>query len=158
VSRLDHRQTADARADVAADASRLLGRQRVVGLQTAVLHRLHGGGHSEMDEAVHVARLLLGDVLGDVETPHLTCELAGERAGVERFDGVDARPAGQQVGPGLGHRVSDGSNATETGHDNAAFGHAGKPFWDSTVAGMRCAGAEAPSTVSGNQCAANQAF
>ncbi len=25
--------------------------------------------------------------------------------------------------------VSDRSEATESGHDDAAFGHAGKPFW-----------------------------
>ena len=35
---------------------------------------------------------------------------------------VDARLAGQQVGPGLGHRVAHGADATEAGHDDAASG------------------------------------
>ena len=55
--------------------------------------------------------------------------LQAKRAHVELGDGVDARLSGQQIGPGLGNGVSDRGNATESGHDDAAFGHAGKPFW-----------------------------
>jgi len=48
-----------------------------------------------MNEAVHMARFLLRDVLLDVETLHFTCELAREGAHVELGDGVDARFPGQ---------------------------------------------------------------
>ncbi|MDP9962366.1 hypothetical protein J2W37_000072 [Variovorax paradoxus] len=82
-----------------------------------------------MNEAIHVARFLLRDVLGDVETLDLTGELAGEGACIERGDVRNARLPGQQIGPGFGCGVSDRSDATESGHDDAAFGHAGKPFW-----------------------------
>jgi hypothetical protein len=97
--------------------------------------------------------------LGDVEALDFAGELAGEGTGVERLDGVDARLAGQQVGPALGHRISDGSDATESGHDNAAFGHAGKPFWDNTaISDLWRARVETPRRRPIRQWTANQAF
>jgi hypothetical protein len=87
---LDHRQPADARADQHTDALGLLFGQRVAGGQPGILHRLDGGGHAVMDEGVHVAGFLAGDVVLDIEALDLTGKPAGQPRGIETGDVVDA--------------------------------------------------------------------
>ena len=129
VGLLDHGQAADTGADVAADPAGLFLAERITDLQARIGHCINARGQPQVNEAVHMARFFLGDVPGDVETLDLACKLAGEGAHIELGDRVDARIPGQQVGPGFGDGISDRSEATESGHDDAAFGHAGIPFW-----------------------------
>src|SRR5258706_1314738 len=95
----DHRQPADARADIDTDASRIgLG-----DLEAGVFQRLNPGRDAEVDEAVHAARLLRRQVRGDVEVLYLACDLAGERTCVEMRDAADAGLCGKEPLPGFGN-------------------------------------------------------
>ena len=76
---LDQRQTANARANQAANTVRRLFVQSVSGGQTCISHCLQTGRHTQMDEAVHGSRFFGGDVGVEVEVFHFTCKVAGER-------------------------------------------------------------------------------
>jgi len=72
-----------------------------------------------VDEGVHVAGLLAGDVFLDVEALHLAGEAAGKRGRVELRDVGDAGAAGQQVGPAFGHGVANRADQPEACDDDA---------------------------------------
>src|ERR1700712_1448267 len=76
-----------------------------------------------MDEGIHVAGVLAGDVVLDVEALHLAREVAAEGAGIELGDRGDAGLAGNDVGPALRHRVAHGTDQTKTGDDDATTTH-----------------------------------
>jgi hypothetical protein len=99
--------------------------------QPGVLHGLHGSGEAELDEGVHMPRLLGRDVVLDIEPLHLTGETAGERSGIKAGDRRDARAAGDQVGPRLGHCVANRTDQSEPGDDDtpARHGARGQAFW-----------------------------
>src|ERR1700712_3563979 len=76
-----------------------------------------------MDEGIHVAGVLAGDVVLDVEALHLAREVAAEGAGIELGDRGDAGLARNDVGPALRHRVAHGTDQTKTGDDDATTTH-----------------------------------
>ena len=120
----DQRQAADARANDAADAHSQIFIERVTHRQTTVDHRLTGCGQAVMDEGVHVPGFFFGDVIADLETLDLACDLAGKGRGIKFGNQVNAGLPGQQVGPIFGHRVTHGADTTQTCHYNAATAHA----------------------------------
>ena len=120
---LDHRQTANAGTDIAADAAGHVFAQGVAGGQATVSHGLTGCRQTEMNEAVHMARFFLRYVIGNIETPDLTRDAAGERACIKRSDRANTRLARQQIGPVVRHRVSHGADTAQAGYDNAAPTH-----------------------------------
>src|SRR2546427_5307003 len=89
----DHRQAADTRADIDADARGI----RLGDLETGVFQRLNPGCDAEMDEAVHAARLFRRQIRGDVEIPYFACDLAGEQTGIEMRDAADGRLGGKDA-------------------------------------------------------------
>ncbi len=117
---LDHRQAADAGTDDDADALGVLLGDR----QAAVVEGLDARGDAVMDERIHVARFLRRDVLLDVEALDLAGDATGQRRRVEARDRVDARPAGEDVGPRFGDRVADRRDDAEAGDDDATATHA----------------------------------
>ena len=103
----DHRQTADAGTDHHADTLGIL----VGDFEAAVLHRLDACSHAVMDERIHVARFLAGDVVLDIEALHLAGETRGERRCIELRDIGNTRLAGDQSGPGVGNSIANRRNA-----------------------------------------------
>ncbi|OWW22110.1 hypothetical protein AYR66_24055 [Noviherbaspirillum denitrificans] len=85
----DHRKPADTGTDDNADT---LGIFLGCG-QAAVLNRLYTCGHPEVDEVIHVTRLLTGDVILDIEALDLAGKAGGKRRGVKFGDGRNARLA-----------------------------------------------------------------
>ncbi|MPM70354.1 hypothetical protein SDC9_117309 [bioreactor metagenome] len=79
-----------------------------------------------MDESVHGARILGAHVLFHIETFDLACNLAGKVRRIELGDEINAGLPGEKVGPGFVHRITYGSDAAQTGHDNATTAHAFK--------------------------------
>ena len=121
---LDQRQTTNARADDASDAGGLLFTESLARGQARIAHGLVGGGDAIVDEAVHGPRLFGADVGLQVEPFDLARNLAGKGRCVELGDVVNAGLAGQEVGPGITHRIAHGGDATQAGHDNATTAHA----------------------------------
>ena len=119
VGMLDARQAADPRADVHPDAlGVLLGH-----LQTAVFPRLDSRREPEMDEGIHVARVLRREVSRDVEFLHFAGDAAGKRRGVKARDRADSRFAGDQIAPGILHVVTDRADDAEPGNGDSALRH-----------------------------------
>ena len=77
-----------------------------------------------VDEGVHVTRFLGRDVVLDPEALDLTREAHRQVRCVEMGDMVDAGLSGDDAGPGLVHGVAHRGDEAQTGHDNAATGHA----------------------------------
>ncbi|MNV92333.1 hypothetical protein D3C71_1869130 [compost metagenome] len=77
-----------------------------------------------MDEAVHTARIFCADIGLDIKPLDLTRDLAGKVRGIELGNEVNSGLAGQDIGPGIRHRVTYGADATQAGHDNATTAHA----------------------------------
>ena len=120
----DQRKAANARADHTRNACGELVTERLARRQARILHGLRSGGNAEMDESVHRARILGADVRLQVKTFDLPRDLAGEVRRIELGDEINAGLAGKEVGPGIGHRVTHGADATQAGHDNATTAHA----------------------------------
>ena len=120
----DQRQAANAGADHAGNACGELLTERFPRGKSCVLHGLRRGSNAVVDEGVHRARVLGADVRLQVKTFDLSRNLAGEVRRVELGDEVNAGLAGKEVGPGIGHRVTHGADATQAGHDNATTAHA----------------------------------
>jgi hypothetical protein len=76
-----------------------------------------------MNEGIHGARLFGTHVGLDIETSHLARNLATEGGSVKFGNESYARLPSQQVGPGCLDRVSHGTDATQTGNDDATTGH-----------------------------------
>ena len=76
-----------------------------------------------MDERVHMARFLGGNVVLDVEALHLAREARGEGRCVELRDGGDAGLARDQIGPAVGDGIADGRDDAKTGNDDATTAH-----------------------------------
>ena len=89
----DHRQPADARADIDADASGI----GFGDLEAGVLQRLNPGCDAEMDETVHAARLLRRQVRGDVEVLYFARDPAREQTRVEVGDAADSGLGGEDA-------------------------------------------------------------
>ena len=119
VSLFDQRQSADARADHAADAFRLLFIQRIVGLQAGVPHRLNRRRHPVVDEGIHVPGILGREIVFDIEPLHFTGESARQRRGIELGDQIDSAAPRQQIRPALGHAVADRTDQAQPGNDHA---------------------------------------
>ena len=119
----DQRQAANARADDAGNACGQLIVQCLACGQAGVVHCLHGRSDAEMNERIHPARILGAEVGAQIKTAHFPGNLAGEVRRIKFGDAVDTGAPGQEVGPGVLHRVSHGTNATQAGHDNATTAH-----------------------------------
>ena len=119
----DHRQAADARADHAGDACGFFFSERVAGAQTGVFDRLDGCSDAEMDEAVHGPRILGADVALKLKTAHFTRNLAGKGRCVKFRNQANARLTCKQVRPRLFHRITYGTDATQTSNYHATTGH-----------------------------------
>ncbi|OPZ05180.1 MAG: hypothetical protein BWZ09_01267 [Alphaproteobacteria bacterium ADurb.BinA305] len=116
---LDHRQAADPRTDIDADAVGVgLG-----DLDAGVADRLDASGHAVVDEHIHAASFLGRQVGGHVEVFHLACDAGGEVARVETGDRTDAALAGDQVGPGFGNSIADRRDHAQTGDDDSTTRH-----------------------------------
>ena len=77
-----------------------------------------------MNEGVHRTRIFCADVRLQVKSLDLTRNPAGEVRRIELGDEVNAGFSGEDVGPGISHRVTHGADATQAGHDNATTAHA----------------------------------
>src|SRR5574344_753891 len=117
-------QTTDARANHTGYACGQLVGPGLTRRQACVLDGLLSGSDTVMDEGVHGARIFGAHVLLHVEAFDLTGNLAGEGLRIELGDAVNTGLAGQNIGPGIGHRVPHGTDATQAGHDNATTAHA----------------------------------
>ena len=74
----------------------------------AVAEGLDGGGHAELDEAIHAPRFLLGDTeVRDLEALDLAGEGGRVGAGIETRNRADAAAAGHDRGPIGGHADTD---------------------------------------------------
>lgn len=121
---LDQRQSADAGTNDAADAGGQFIVQRLARGQTSVAHCLFGRRDTVMDERIHRARIFGTDEGVQVKTLDLASYLAGKVRRIELGDEVYAGFPGEDVGPGIGHRIANGGDATQAGHDNATTAHA----------------------------------
>ena len=101
-----------------------LGLEGITRGQARITHGLHAGGQSVMDEGVHVAGFLRGDVLLDAEALDLTGEPGGHGRGIELGDAGDAGLARNEIAPGLIDRVAHGGDEAQAGDDDATTGHA----------------------------------
>ena len=68
-------------------------------LQSGILERLDARGHAELHEAVHFARLFLGQITGRIEVLDFAGDGAGKTAGVKMGDRPDTALAGQDIAP-----------------------------------------------------------
>jgi hypothetical protein len=103
VRTFDHRQAADARADVHPDALRVVLRR----IEPGVAQGLDAGRHAEMDEGIHAARFLGRQVGRDVEILHLPGDLRLEGRRIELRDAGYPAAAGGQVVPGVRDVIAD---------------------------------------------------
>ena len=121
---LDQRKPADSRTDNAGDAGGQLIVERLACGQARILHSLRCRSDPKMNEGVHRTRIFCADVRLQVKSLDLTRNPAGEVRRIELGDEVNAGFSGEDVGPGIGHRVTHGADATQAGHDNATTAHA----------------------------------
>ena len=119
----NHGQAANTGADIAPDARCQLILQRFTRRQATVGNGLAGGSQPKMNEAVHMTRFFLRDVIRDIETRDLACELAGEITGIKLGDQVNAAVSGNQVRPGFADRISHGADATQACHNDTTTAH-----------------------------------
>src|SRR5205807_5033541 len=92
-------------------------------LETRVADRFHGRDLSIMDEGVVAARVLAGEILGDVEVLDLTGDTRRKRGGVEARNDGNARARGKYIRPRGGNADSDRRHDAHSGYDNASSGH-----------------------------------
>ena len=116
---LDHRQATDTGADIDADAVRV----GFGDLDAGIADRLDARSHAVMDEHIHAARFLGGQIGGDVESLHLAGNARSEVTRIEAGDRTNATLAGDQVFPGLGNSIADRRNHAETGDDDSTTRH-----------------------------------
>ena len=121
---LDQRKTANPRTNDATDAGGQVFAQGLSGGQTGILYGLHSCSNTVVDERVHGTRIFGADVGLQVEPLDLAGNLAGEVRCIELGDEVNAGLPGQEIGPGISHRVSHGTDTTQAGHDDATTAHA----------------------------------
>ena len=114
LGRFDHRQTADARTHHDADTIGIL----LGDFERRILQRLDTCGHAEMDEGIHMAAFLAGQVVLDVEVLHFARETGRKWRCVETGDIGDARFARQGAFPRFGNAVTDRGNATQASYDD----------------------------------------
>ncbi len=83
-----------------------------------ILQCLDAGGHAEMDEGIHVAAFLAGQVVLDDEVLHFARETGRKLRCVELGDVGDARLARQGCFPRVGNGIADRGDATQAGDDD----------------------------------------
>src|SRR5208282_2284954 len=111
---LDDVESADARADMHADALGVFGRD----LEPGHLHRFVGGGDGEVDEAAHLLYFFFLDEVKGVKVADLGCDLAGKSGGVEPGNAADAAFAGEQGLPYCAGGMADGADQADAGDDD----------------------------------------
>src|SRR4029079_468990 len=116
---LDHRKPADAGTDTNAYALQV----PAISIEPGTGDRLHRGHLPVVHEPVIAARVLAGQILGDVEILDLPGDTRGKSRGVEPCDGNDAGPAGENVLPRSGDAGADRRHDTYSGDCNSASGH-----------------------------------
>ncbi len=114
---LDDVESADAGADVDADAVAVLRRD----LKAGVSHGLRRGGEGEVDEAAHLAGLFFVDKEERVEVFDLGGESDGMTGEIEGFDLGHAALSSQQTVPDLRGGFADPAEKPEAGYDDATF-------------------------------------
>lgn len=119
MSIFEFREAADAAADDAAAAERVVLRE----VDAAIEDGLVGGVEGELREAIEPAnRLGLDAVLG-LEVLDFAAEADLELGGIEERERRDAAVPGQQAVPVVRHGVGERIDCTQTGDDDAAAGH-----------------------------------
>ena len=112
-------------ADTGADRHTDAGGVLFGDVEFRVLDRLATGGEPVMDELIHLPRVFLGDVLGDVETVDRSAEPYAEGFDVEVGNRLDSALSGQNVLPRFFHGVPHGGHHAESSYHNPSFRHAG---------------------------------
>ncbi|MOA00921.1 hypothetical protein D3C78_1203010 [compost metagenome] len=120
----DQGQATNARAHHARNARGEFIGQGVARRQARILNGLRRSRNAIVDECVHSPRILGAEIGLQIKPLDLTCNLAGKVRRVELRDEVNSGLAGQNIGPGIRHRVTHGADATQAGHDNATTAHA----------------------------------
>jgi hypothetical protein len=99
----DQRQAANARTDDDADTRGIFFGDG----QATVLQCLDPCSHAEMDKPIHVAGILTGDVILDIEAFDFARETGREGFCVEQGNVADARLASQGRAPRFSNRIAD---------------------------------------------------
>ena len=76
-----------------------------------------------MDEGIHVARFLRGQVFLDIEALHLAREAGRIVRCVELGDVGDAGSTGDQIGPTVGNIIANRRNQPKACNDNSTAAH-----------------------------------
>jgi hypothetical protein len=121
---LDHVESADARADMHADALGIFGRD----LKLGHLHRFVGGGDGEVDEAAHFFYFFFLDEIEGIKVADLGGDLAGKGGGVERGDAADAAFAREQGLPYCAGGIAHGADEADAGDDDPTRQIESPPF------------------------------
>ena len=73
-----------------------------------------------MDERIEAARFLGRQVLADVESLYLACDLGRKGRRIETGDTADAGFTGEDIGPRFLNPYTDGRNDPQTRYDYSA--------------------------------------
>src|SRR5690606_27699238 len=93
-----------------------------VHFQASIANRLDRRAQPVMDERIHLAGILGGQIILDLEIPDRAAEAHRKGAGVEMLDRTDAAPAGQDVLPSRGNGTTNRGNDTQAGDYYATLG------------------------------------
>ena len=104
---LDHVESADAGADVNADALGIFGRD----LELRHLHGFIRRGDREVDEAAHFLDFFFLDEIQRIEVADFGGDLAGKGGSIERGDAADAALARRQSLPDCAGGIADASRS-----------------------------------------------
>src|SRR5947209_14196884 len=92
-------------------------------LKSGVLHRLVGGGQSQVNEAAHLAGLFFFDELKRVEVLDLGGEADGMAGEIECGDLGHTALAGHEAVPELRRGITDPADESEAGYDDTTLKH-----------------------------------
>ena len=116
VRRFDHRQTANARTDVHANALGAVAR----GFDACVLDRLNAGGKTVMNEGVHPSRVFRRQVGSDVEVSNFTGNLDRKVRDIEPGNLGNTGTAIDNVVPSLRNGIANGGYDSQARNYNSA--------------------------------------
>ena len=134
---LNQRQAADAGTDGDTNA---LGVGGAFLVEPGIPDRLNPGGQAKMDEGIHAACILGGDVAGDVEISDFTGKSNREGGCIESGDRANARTAGNNILPALFDAVSNRADEPQTSNYNSTTcqGELRTQMWQGRPWGRPC--------------------
>ena len=97
--------------------------------QTRIRHGLGSRSNAVVDEGVHGARFFGAHVGLQIKALDLARNFAGESGGIKLGDQADAGLTGQHIGPGSCHRVTHGTDTTQTCNDDTTTRHVHRSQW-----------------------------